>query len=78
LTLYGSASNQDPGWDTNPLTPIGSIDTRSSQGALFQAASLRAAEGESFGQFRWIVWQVAPVSPSAGGEHSAFQELQVE
>ena len=78
LTLYGSASDQDPGWDTNKLTPIGSIDTRGNPGALFQAASLRAAEGESFGQFRWIVWQVAPVSSKSGGEHTAFQELQVE
>jgi hypothetical protein len=78
LTLYGSASNQDPGWDTNTLTPIGSIDTRGNPGALFQAASLRAVEGESLGKFRWIVWQVAPVSPAVGGEHTAFQELQVE
>ena len=78
LTLYGSASDQDPGWGTNKLTPIGSIDTGGNPGALFQAASLRAAEGESFGQFRWIVWQVAPVSSNSGGEHTAFQELQVE
>jgi membrane-associated protease RseP (regulator of RpoE activity) len=78
LTLYGSASNRDPGWDTNRLTPIGSIDTRGNHGAIFQAASLRAADDESFGEFRWIVWKVAPVSPAAGGEHTAFQELHVE
>jgi len=78
LTLYGSASDQDPGWDTAELTAIGSIDTRGSKGALFNAASLQAAEGESLGKFRWILWKVAPVSPAGGGEHTAFQELQVE
>jgi hypothetical protein len=78
LTLYGSASNNDPGWNPDAWTPIGSIDTRGSKGELFSAASLRAADGESLGKFRWIIWQAAPVSPAGGGEHTAFQELQVE
>jgi hypothetical protein len=78
LTLYGSASNRDPGWNSDAWTPIGSIDTRGSKGELFSAASLRAAGGETLGSFRWIIWQAAPVSPAGGGEHTAFQELQVE
>ena len=78
VTLYGSASDQDPGWNPDALTPIGSIDTRGNKEALFSAASLQAADGESLGQFRWIVWKVAPATRAGRGEHTAFQELQVE
>ncbi len=78
VTLYGSNSETDPGWDLAAWTPIGSIDTRAIKGDRFRAASLRAANGEVLGEFQWILWQVAPVSVAGGGEHSAFQELQVE
>ena len=78
LTLYGSASDQDPGWNADKWTPIGSIDTRGNQGAFFEAASLQAADSESLGKFRWILWKVAPVTSATGGEHTAFQELQVK
>ena len=78
VTLYGSNSETDPGWDLAAWRPIGSIDTRGIKGDRFSAASLRAADGEALGEFQWILWQVAPVSAAGGGEHSAFQELQVE
>lgn len=78
LSLYGSVSDQDPGWDTDALTLIGSIDTRGEKGALFSAASLQANDQQALGEFRWILWQVFPVSSRAGGEHTAFQELHVD
>ncbi|MFO1530655.1 MAG: right-handed parallel beta-helix repeat-containing protein [Kiritimatiellia bacterium] len=81
LTIYGSRSKTDPGWNiTDParFIPIGSIDTTraSFKDPAFIAASLRAPAGSSLGSFRWIVWAVAPVSPL--GENSAFQELSVD
>ena len=78
VTLYGNASKKEPGWNLGEWTPIGSIDTRGNKGAIFNAASLRAADGEVLGKFRWIIWKVAPVGPAGGGEHTAFQELHLE
>jgi hypothetical protein len=40
------------------------------------ATTLRAANGQNLGEFRWIVWDVAAVTPI--GENTAFQELKVE
>ena len=42
----------------------------------FNAASLRARAGKSLGDFRWIIWDVYPVT--RGRENTAFQELAVE
>jgi len=78
VTLYGSDSAKDPGWDLSKLTPIGSIDTAGAAKADFTAASLRSTTGQILGNFRWIVWAVSPVSTAGGGENTAFQELAVE
>ena len=78
VTLYGSASATDPGWNTadrSRFVPLATIDTGAA-GAEFTAASLRARGGRSLGSFRWIIWQVRPVTDL--GENSAFQELSVE
>ncbi|MCO8123099.1 alpha-L-fucosidase [Stieleria sp. TO1_6] len=76
LTLYGSDSATDPGWDLSNFTSICTIDTTGTKKASFTAASLRALEGQSIGQFRWIVWDVSPITEI--GEKTAFQELAVE
>lgn len=58
---------------------MGRIDTRGSKGALFQAASLRPADGESLGKLRRILCKVASISlAGAAGNIPQFQELQVE
>jgi putative membrane-bound dehydrogenase-like protein len=79
VTLYGSASSDDPGWNTMDsarFTPLGSIDSSDQTLGKFNGASLRASNGKPFGTFRWIVWSVSPVT--AQGENSSFQELSVE
>jgi len=79
VTIFGSASSADPGWNTTDstiFTPITTIDTLSPPDADFSAASIRARKGQSLGSFRWIVWQVEAVTPP--GENTAFQEFVVE
>lgn len=79
VTLYGSRSESDPGWkleDATRFIPLTSIDTTGIPSDEFTAASLQARTGEILGNFRWIVWQVKPVTRSE--EHSSFQELAVE
>ncbi|MDG2221890.1 MAG: PDZ domain-containing protein [Rubripirellula sp.] len=78
IILLGSAATNDPGWNLTRFTPIGSIDTAGKHGATYTAASLRAAANGSLGSFRWIVWQVVPVTDNANGENTAYQELQVQ
>lgn len=78
LSLYGSKSTSDPGWDLSKYKRLGTIDTAGKSKAKFTAASLRAEAGKSLGRFRWIVWAVSPVNASGGGENTAFQELAVE
>ncbi len=75
VTIYGSASEKDPGWKFNKFTPLGTIDTTGMKTGEFTGASLKAAEGQ-LGTFRWIIWQVSPVNKR--GENAAFQELGVE
>jgi membrane-associated protease RseP (regulator of RpoE activity) len=77
LTIYGSSSATDPGWDLSTFAPLGAIDTGAAT-ANYMAASLRAPAGQSLGTFRWIVWAVSPVTAAGGGENTAFQELAVE
>ncbi|MDG1893646.1 MAG: PDZ domain-containing protein [Fuerstiella sp.] len=77
LTLYGSRSTKDPGWNLKTLTPIGTVDTAAG-GSTYTAASLRAATGQTLGAFRWIIWRVSLVNAIGGGENTAFQELDVE
>jgi hypothetical protein len=79
MTLYGSNSATDPGWniaDASKFTPLGSIDTAAAAVAPFTASSLRAPSGASLGSFRWIVWATAPVTDA--GENTAWQEFSVE
>lgn len=79
LTIYGSNSDRDPGWDLSNrkrFTPLGTIDTTSMNAKAFNAASLRARTGEALGTYRWISWQTNPVTDKA--ENTAFQELSVE
>lgn len=78
VTVYGSASAGDPGWDLSDFTPLGTIDTRSLSTSKFTAASLRAQTGNTLGEYRWILWAVSPVSKLGGGENTVFQELGVE
>jgi len=77
LTLFGSAAESDPGWNLADFKPLGTISTDATKGK-FIASSLQAADGETLGDFRWVVWAVSPVSKTGGGENSAFQELVVE
>jgi len=79
FTLYGIASESDPGWniaDSSRFVPIGTIDTRGMPVSRFFASSLRAEKGGSLGNFRWLVWVAAPLNPT--GEHTAFQEISVK
>jgi hypothetical protein len=79
VTLYGSSSATDPGWDLanrDRFTPLGSIDTTGIDRGAFNGASLRAPAGQTLGEFRWILWSVAPVTQL--NENTAFQELGVE
>ena len=78
LAIYGSDAVTDPGWDMSKLTPLGTIDTTGQAKAKFTAASLRAPDAQSLGNFRWIVWAVSPITEKGGGENTAFQELNVE
>jgi hypothetical protein len=79
VTIYGSNSESDPGWNTadaKKFTPLGSIDTASVPAANFTAASLRAPSAASLGTYRWIVWQSSPAT--ANVENTAWQELLVD
>jgi membrane-associated protease RseP (regulator of RpoE activity) len=79
VTLYGSSSTTDPGWDLTDrarFAPLGSVDTSGGITGAFNAASLRAREGQVLGEFRWILWCVFPVTQL--DENTAFQELAVE
>jgi len=76
FTLYGSDSNVDPGWDlssSNEMIPLGSIDTRGQRSDKFTATSFRSRK--SFGTFRWIYWQITPVTQRQ--ENTALQEMHV-
>ncbi len=79
VTLYGSNSGSDPGWnlsDAAKFTPLATLDTTSLPAAGFVGSSLHCPTGTSLGPFRWIVWETNPVSEA--GENTAFQELSVK
>lgn len=78
VVLYGSGAAADPGWDLKKYVRLGTIDTAVEVTLDFTAASLRAADGQSLGRFRWIVWAVSPVVRNSIAENTAFQELAVE
>ncbi|MFT5470483.1 MAG: azurin/lysophospholipase L1-like esterase [Verrucomicrobiales bacterium] len=79
VTIYGSAKADDPGWnvaDTSRFTPLGTISTEGQKLDAFTALSLRSQKDKPLGEFRWIIWQVSPVTSL--DENTAFQELAVE
>ena len=79
VTLYGSASANDPGWEVADTTRFTSLGTMSTDGQTledFTALSRRSPDGKPLGTFQWIVWQVSPVTPLV--ENTAIQELAVE
>ena len=77
IMIYGSASAQDPGWDPQNYSPIGSLHARGSS-KRFTAAALRSDPQASLGRYRWILWRALPVTNTSGGENTALQELAVE
>jgi hypothetical protein len=79
VTIFGSTSVTDPGWDvrdSSRFVPLGSIDTTSLGDVAFTASSLRAPQGKSLGDFRWVVWRTAPVTKIL--ENTSWQEIAVE
>ncbi len=79
FTLYGSTRASDPGWkvgDARRFVPIAEVDTGKPDDE-FVATSLRRSEEKALGSYRWLLWVTAPVSDIAGGENTAFQEIQV-
>lgn len=79
VTVYGSALQSDPGWDfsdKSKYTNLGTISTKGQKIDQYTALSLRPKSGGKLGDFRWIAWQVAPVTER--DENTAFQELGVE
>ena len=78
VTIYGSASSEDPGWDTSDkskFVPLATIDSSSITGKVYTAASIQGRDGRELGSFRWVVWETSPVTPL--GENTSYQELQV-
>ncbi len=79
VTIYGSNSAADPGWDSTEksrFTPLGTLDTASVATADFLAGSLRSQPGKPLGSFRWIVWEADTVNEDPG-ENTAWQEFAV-
>jgi hypothetical protein len=80
FVLYGSTATKDPGWhvkDGAPFMPILDVDSGKVGASDFVATSIRRGSGAPLGAYRWLVWAVSPVTKTAGGENTAFQELQV-
>ena len=78
--LYGSAAAADPGWqveDAAVFTPLIDLDSGASKPGDFLSTSVRQSDGMALGSYRWLVWAVAPVTETAGGENTAYQEFQV-
>jgi len=79
VSIFGSNHPSDPGWgvqDSKRFTSLGTISTDGQAVDAFAALSLQATKGKVLGNFRWIVWQVTPITNIA--ENTAFQELSVE
>lgn len=80
FVLYGSRATADPGWnveDRTVFTPIIDLDTGKTPETDFVATSVRQSGGKPLGAYRWLVWAIRPVTDTAGGENTAFQEFQV-
>lgn len=76
VTIFGSNSAEDPGWDTTRFTALGTLSTEGKSLQTYTALSRRSPDGKPLGTFRWIIWQPAPVTELH--ENTAFQELAVE
>ncbi len=79
IVIYGSNHPTHPAWkldDTSRFTALGRISTGDEKLEKYTALSLRSSKGKTLGNYRWIIWQVSPVSPI--NENTAFQELSVE
>lgn len=82
FTIYGSGSTSFPGWNSTDrarFTPLGTIDTTAlthDEATHFLGTSLGARDGRSLGTFRFVLWEVSPVTDLA--EHTAWQELAVD
>lgn len=79
VTIYGSNSKSDPGWnltDRSKFTPIASVNTMGINSKLFTGATLKAQRGQSLGTYKWIIWKLSPLNQN--GEYTAFQELSVK
>ncbi len=77
-TLYGSDSEDDPGWDVDDaerFVPIVEVNTLGRAVDRFQATSVQRAGNRALGSFRWLIWAVRPVT--AIQENTAMQEFQV-
>ena len=80
FTLYGSAAAADPGWDVaDPaaFTPIAAVNAPAAPSAVYVGSRISGSTGQPLGAYRWLVWRVYPVTETAGGENTAFQEFQV-
>lgn len=78
FAVFGCNSPEDPIRDLSDrkkFTLIAEVDTIGTASREFQATGIRAAGGESFGNFRWLIWRVNPVT--GAGENTSFQEIQV-
>jgi len=80
FVLYGSSATSDPGWnaaDRRLFTPIFDLDTRKTPPTDFVATSIRQSGEQPLGIHRWLIWAVTPATDNAGGENTAFQEIQI-
>ncbi len=80
FVLYGSRSSHDPGWqveNAQVFTAIVEVDTQSAAPSSYLATSVRRGTAAPVGAYRWLVWAILPVTTTAGGENTAFQEFQV-
>ena len=71
FVLFGSTAAQDPG----KYTPITEVDTTGTPVDKFLGTRVRAADVQSVGTHRWLMWVVDPVTEM--GENTAFQEFQI-
>ena len=76
FVLFGSNAAPDPGWDTSKYTPIIEVDTTGTPVDKFLGTRVRAADEQSVGTYRWLMWVVDPVTEK--GENAAFQEFQIK
>jgi len=78
FVLFGSAAD-DPGWDVgdrSKFTPLAEVGTRDTQIGKHHGTLIRNSTGQPLGSFRWLVWDVQPVTDKL--ENTAFQEFQIQ